>query len=239
MPKLQVKQFIDSIYKKCGNLTRNQLPLEIVLTHLYDEFDRRAVEMRLTEQNYSLRSEDRPIINQREQEVSIDDFGDPVAVHIVSPDINPSTSHIIPLEIVNFNTLPAYEADGELRVSLYGDPLKIRFSLMMQTYLGWTLKFWYEPDNRTRGINAEVPINPLFLNLITSVVSLDVLPQAEIPDDKRMRIEKRLSDKVGNIDLEGTLENLWYKEVASSKQYGNNVRRPYRAGQSTNARFRR
>jgi len=239
MPKLQVKQIIDRVYQKAGNLTRNQLPLELVLPHLYDELDRREVEMRLTEQNYSLKSEIRAIINNREQEVSIDDFGDPVAIHIVSPDVNLEQAHVIPIEMVNFNTLPAYEADGELRVSLYGDPLKIRFSIPLNNFIGWNLKFWYEPDDRTRGVDAEVRVNPLFLNLISSVVTLDVLPHAEIDSELRFRIEKRLTDKVGNIDLDGSLENLWYKEVASSKQYGNNIRRPFRAGQPTNARFRR
>lgn len=239
MPKLKVSQIINAVYQKAGNLTRNQLPLELVLTYLYDELDKRRVEMRLTEQNYSLKSENRSIINGREQEVSIDDFGDPVAIHIVSPDVTLDNPHVIPIEIVNFNTLPAYEADGELRVSLYGDPLKIRFSIPLNTYIGWNLKFWYEPDERTRGVNTEVPVNPLFLNLISSVVTLDVLPYVEMDPVMKADIIRRLTDKVGNIDLEGSLENEWWKEIASSKQYGNNVRRPFRAGQPTNARFRR
>ena len=241
MPRIKVSQIISEVYQKCGNVTRNQLPLELVLTYLYNQLDKRRVQMRLTEQNELLKKQDRLIIDAREFPVAIDDFGDPVAIHLISPDVNQKYSQ--PLEIVNFNTLPAYEADGQMRVALYGGSadtgLMVRFSTAVDTFLNWTLRFWYEPDDRTRGVNAEVPINPLFLNLISSVVSLDCLPYVEIDPTLKADITRRLMENVGNVEIEGSLENEFYKEISSSKQYGNNVRRPFRAGAPTNARYRR
>lgn len=234
---LRVSQLVDDIYKLAGNLTRDQLPLEIVLTLLYHELDKRRVQMNITENNFFLKSEERPITNTRDMPIEITDFGTPVSLHVVNPHSNFES----PIEIVNFNTLPGWEADGQLKASIYGtNPIRLRFSIELNSFLGWTLKFWYEPNTSApRGIESDVFVNPNFRNLVTSCVALDSLPYAEIPNDKASNIARRLVEKIGNQDFDGTLENLWYKHISFQGQYGQNMRQPFRAGQPHYGRFRR
>jgi hypothetical protein len=233
---LRVSNLLDDIYKLCGNVTRDQLPIEIVLTLLYHELDKRRVQMNLTENNYFLKSAETPITDTRDMLIPITDFGSPVALHVV----NPFSNFESPIELVNFNSLPGWEADGQLKASLYGSPLRLRFSIELNSFLGWSLKFWYEPSTpAARGVEATVFINDNFRNLVASCVALDALPYAEIPETTASKIAMRLVDKIGNQDLDGTLENMWFKHITFQGQYGGNFRQPYRAGQPNQGRFRR
>lgn len=234
---LRVAQIIDDIYKLCGNVTRDQLQLEIVLTLLYHELDKRRIQLNLTENNFFLTSAERPITDTRDMIIPITDFGSPVALHV----INPHSNFESPIELVNFNTLPGWEADGQLKASIYGtDPLRLRFSMELNSFLGWNLKFWYEPNTvAPRGIEANVFVNDNFRNLIASCVALDALPYAKVPEDRASKIAIRLVEKIGNQDLDGSLENLWFKHISFMGQYGQNMRQPYRAGQPHYGRFRR
>lgn len=233
---LRISQILDDVYKLAGNLTRDQLQLEIVLTLLYHELDKRRMQMNITENNQFLKSEVRPITDIRDMIIPIADLGTTVSVHVV----NQHSGFETPVEIVNFNSLSSWEADGQFKVSIYGTPPRIRFSIDATSYLGWDLKFWYEPDTAApRGIEAQAFVNTNFRNLIASCVAMKALPYAEIPADKKADIGLALSREVGNQDLDGTLENLWYKFISFQGQYGNNRRQPYRAGQIFNGRFRR
>jgi hypothetical protein len=235
MALLQVKDYVNDVYVLMGNLTRDQLPIEIVLRLLYNELDKRRIQLNLTENNQFLISKEKTIVDPRDQLVSINDFGSAVAVHLINP-FNQSES---PVEIVNFNTLPAYETDGQLRVSLYGNPLRIRYSLDLTPQIGWSFKFWYEPDTVSRGINANVNINQTFRSLVTLSVAMASLPHAEIPEEKKAQLALSFASQLGNQNENGSLENLWYIDIAFQGQYGNNYRRPFRAGQARYSRFRR
>ena len=235
MALLQVKDYVSDIYVLLGNLTRDQLPIEIVLRLLYNELDKRRIQLNLTENNQFLVSKEKAIVDARDQLVSIADFGSVVAVHL----INPFSLTEAPVEIVNFNTLPAWETDGQLRVSLYGNPLRIRYSLDLTPQLGWSFRFWYEPDAVSRGINSNVNINQTFRSLVTISVAMACLPHAEIPENKKTQLALSFATQLGGQSEDGSLENLWYKDISFQGQYGNNVRRPFRAGQQRYSRYRR
>jgi hypothetical protein len=238
MSYLKVSNFIDDIYKLCGNLSRDQLPIEIVYTHLYNQLDKRRIQIRMTEHNQWLKKANKPIIQPREQLVSIDDFDSQsvVAVHL----INPNNAHVVPVEIVNFNTLPNYEADLQLKCTFYGTPPKIRFSTELADFSIWSLDIWYEPATQSgRGPGADVFLNPLFRNLVSSSTALMCLPYANIDAETKQNIMLALTNDLGNQDIDGSLENLWYKEISAASQYGNNYRRPFRAGSPRTQWYRR
>jgi len=237
MGNLKVSNFIDDIYKLCGNITRDQLPIEIAYVHLYNQLDKRRVQMRLTEHNQFLKGVEKPILDAREQLVSIEDFDSqsPVAVHL----LNPFNSHVTPVEIVNFNTLPGFEADLQLKCSIYGTPPKIRFSNPLNDFAQWSLKIWYEPATQApRGPGADVFINPIFRNLVSSSVAVMCLPYAMIDEKTKEQIAMALLREIGSQDVDGSLENLFYKEISAQQQYGNNFRRPFRAGMPRGSWYR-
>lgn len=235
MATLRVSQIIDDVYKLAGNVTRDQLQIEIVLTLLYHELDKRRVQMNITENNQFLKSEVLPITDVRDMLIPIEDLGTLVALHVV----NPANQFELPIEIVNFNALPGLEADGQLKASVYGQPPRLRFSIQQESFLQWDLKFWYEPNTPApRGVEASVYVNPNFRNLIASCVALYALPYAEVTQDKKAMIASSLSAIIGNQNLDGTLENLWYKHISFQGQYGNNQRQPFRAGQIRYGRYR-
>jgi hypothetical protein len=229
MSNLKVSNFIDDIYKLCGNLTRDQLPIETVYVHLYSQLDKRRAQMRITEHNQFLKGQEKAILDAREQLVSIDDFDTQtvVSVHL----LNPFNNHVTAVEIVNFNTLPAFEADLQLKCSFYGTPAKIRFSTPLNDFAQWRLKIWYEPASQApRGPVADVFVNPNFRNLISYSVALLCLPYAQIEGNMKEQIAMAILRELGNQDIDGSLENLWYKEIGAQQQYGGNTRRPFRAG---------
>lgn len=237
MSNLKVSNFIDDIYKLSGNLTRDQLPIETVLTVLYNQLDKRRIQIRLSEHNQLLKGVEKNILDSREQLVSIDDFNSQsaVAVHL----LNPFNSQVYPVEIVNFNTLPNYEADLQLKCTFYGTPTKIRFSLALGDFQMWKIKIWYEPDTQSaRGPQADVLLNPLFKNLISTSVAMLCLPYAQIDETMKQNLLLAFTNELGNVDMDGSLENLWYKEINAASQYGNNYRRPFRAGMPRSPWFR-
>jgi hypothetical protein len=237
MATLRVSQIISDVYQLCGNLTRDQLSIETVLTLLYHELDKRRVQMNITENNQFLKSEVRALTDTRDMIIPIEDLGTLVALHTV----NPFNNFESPIEIVNFNSLPSWESDGQLKAATYGtNPVRLRFSVELNQFLDWDLKFWYEPNTPApRGVEALVYVNPNFKNLIANCVALYAIPYAEIPDDKKVMISQTLIMKIGNQDLDGTLENLWFRAISFQGQYGGNFRQPYRAGQPHYGRFRR
>lgn len=238
MPLLQVKDYVNDVYVLLGNVTRDQVPLELVLKLLYNELDKRRIQMGLSENNQFLKVAEKNILDQRDQLVSVADINmaaDVVAVHLA----NPENFWERPLEIVNFNTLPGWETDGQLKVALYGQPLRIRFSLDMTPNLSWNLKFWYEPDVVTRGINSNVVIPTIFKSLVTLSVALHALPDAEIPPEKKAEKMSSFVAQLGNQDIDGSLENAWYKHISFQGNYGGNFRRPFRAGQLHHTHHRR
>lgn len=236
MSSIQVKNLINDVYVIMGNVTRDQLPIEQVLLFTKAELSKRAIELQINEQNSLLKSVERSLINERDQLVSIDDFGVPVSVHFVDP----STGIGVPVEMVNFNTLPDWEADGLLRCSIYGTPPRIRFSIMLNQFSGWKLRYWYEPDTEVLvGFNEQVMLNPQFRSLFAYNIAMMCAPYAEVPMDRKAAILEMLGNAIGNSEREGSLENLWYKTINSSKQYGANQRRPFRAGAQRNVRFAR
>ncbi len=235
MGLLQIKDYVSDVYVLLGNLTRDQLPIEIVLRLLYNELDKRRIQLNLTENNQFLVKKEKAITDARDQLVNISDFGSPVAVHLV----NPFNMIEKPIEMVNFNTLPQWETDGQLKVSLYGNPLRIRYSLDLTPQLGWNFIFWYEPDTVSRGINSNVQINQTFKSLVTISVAKACLPHVELDVQKKAELVMSFTDQLGNQDIDGSLENLWYKEISFQGTYGGNYRRPWRAGQPHFGRFRR
>lgn len=226
MAQLLVKDLLNDIYKKCGNATRDQLSIEIVLTWLYDELNKRVKQLELSEQNQLLKSVVRPIINELEQAINIEDFGTPVAVHLMNPIVDSSTI-AVPLEIINFNALPQVGSDARLACSIYGTPPIIRFSRALKDFQQWQIKFWYEPDGETvKGLDAIVAVQPQFRPLVTSNVVKNVLPYAEISPELK-------SGVLSNILTElPTWEDMWDRDINAAKMYGNNKRTPFRAGVS-------
>lgn len=220
---IQIKQYLDDIYKKVGNVTRDQLPLEIVLTYLYDELNKRSKMMDISEQNYFLKYADRALTHEQDQPVSIEDFGTPVAVWF----INPFTDIEIPVEMVNFSALSGIGAhDGRLVCTIYGSPKRIRFAVKLNHYSGWRIKYWYEPVNEVeKGPEANSIVPDKFRALVTSAVARMVLPFAEIPADMKQMIDSNLATEIIQW------EQLWDQDINSSKQYGNNKRTAFRAGQ--------
>lgn len=235
---IQVKDLIADVYVLAGNVTRDMLPIEIVLKYTSAELNRRAIELGINEQNYFLKSQEKPLLNERDQLVSIADFGTPVAVHFVDP----FTGIEQPVSMVNFNTLLNWEADGQLRCSIYGKPPHIRFSLMLNQFSGWIIKFWYEPDteaSKSLTANVDVLANQQFRELLTFNITQMCMPYVETAMDRKAGIVEMLADRIGNIELDGTLENLWHKVINPAKQYAANTRRPFRAGASRTTRYSR
>lgn len=230
MASLQVSQLVSDIYKKAGNATRDQLSIELVLSYLYDELNKRIRQVNTSEQNGFLKQVDRPLTTDQEQPVSIEDFGTPVAVHL----LNPFSTAVVPIEVVNFNALIHKGNDGQMTCAIYGSPPMIRFSMKLSEYSQWQVRFWYESNNETaKGFNALVDVNPQFRSMIVYNVVINLLPYLEAEETMKDRIENNLMRELM------VWEDLWDREVNTSKQYGNNRRTPYRAGQMQRRHDRR
>lgn len=240
MSQVLIKDFVNDIYRMCGNLTRDQLPLETVLVYLYNEIQKRVKQMGISEENYLLKSAERPILNPREQLVNIGDFGTPVAVMLIDPMSTLDNPVELPTEIVNFNALETVGYSGRVACAFYGtgNTRKIRWSMPLAAYTIWRIKFWYEPaDEVKKGFNADTPIPSDFKPLVTSCVSRDVLPLSSQDEVTKQNLIMTLTNQIGSIDLDGTWENLFYKDINGSKMYGNNRRVPFMT--ATRRRFPR
>lgn len=219
---LLIRQVISDTYAKLGNLTRADLPMEVVLPLLYDIVNSRLIEAGLSDSDQLLKSTEKAITDQ-DMPLSISDFG---FLHVVLM-FRPGSERTFEVHQVPFSEISKCKGEGLLRCNVYGTPPRIVFSLDPLPRFN-RMQVWYEPGNpQARGTDQEVAgIPPIFRGMLSDELAWLCIPYVQNQSPEVMvGIGERLGIRYAQ------LADLWDRYLMSARlQKGTINRRPFRAG---------
>lgn len=137
---------VKQVYYLLGNLSVDQLPLEVALPVFYNTIVKYLNLYRVSPRNFFLKNVDRAVSGV-DFALGIEDYGTLMQVQAEVVDPVDGLKHI-PIRHVAFEMLRDYEQSGELVCSIYseGGEIRLRFSRQRLTGLPNRLRIWYEPS---------------------------------------------------------------------------------------------
>ena len=136
---------VKSVYNLLGNLSVDQLPLEVTLPVFYNTIVKYLNLYRISPRNFFLKSADRAVTDI-DMSLPIEDYG--TLTQIQAEVLDPvDGAKFTPIRHVAFEMLRDFEKQGELAACIYseGAILRIRFSKQSLLGLPQRIRVWYEP----------------------------------------------------------------------------------------------
>lgn len=183
----QVQSIIKNGFMHLGNISTDDLPLDVFLTNLQSVIDKRMVDLKLTDGNYLLKSTEFEGDDENTDfPISVSDYSEAVKLEYSQDGINFSGN----VELVNHANLYLNRREDSLTAAIYGTPARIEFSLIPTSTT--IFRLWYEPSKGTPlRLTQEPQLNAFFHSFLALEAAAMSVPDVMSRDDNWKRMKQQ------------------------------------------------
>jgi hypothetical protein len=179
-----LSEILSGVYDYAGRPTQDKLSLGLVLPFLLDSINYYTVDLKLSDENWLVRSVTWTP-DSKEELVNVADFLSPVAVEI-RPGSSTDEADWEGILIANITDVQDIGREGRKAVAFFGTPAKIKWSINPDD-VEFEAKLWYQPTATEPSALSDSPvISQAFHAMLKLRTALLCLPHASIADPEQL-----------------------------------------------------
>jgi hypothetical protein len=179
-----LSEILSGVYDYAGRPTQDKLSLGLVLPFLLDSINYYTVDLKLSDENWLVRSVTWTP-DSKEELVNVADFLSPVAVEIRTGS-STDEADWEGILIANITDVQDIGREGRKAVAFFGTPAKIKWSINPDD-IEFEAKLWYQPTAAEPSALSDSPvISQAFHAMLKLRTALLCLPHASIANPEQL-----------------------------------------------------